>query len=121
MLRTISLHAFLCCCLIYDLEARILGRDMDDDDDDYFKDSLVLDENDLALLQEEEDKYASAQEVPAVEVPPSPKRQKTRHDTEMDMVYETPEIILRNDGTYGVRNDVEEVNGECSGYCVKLH
>ncbi|THH05276.1 hypothetical protein EW145_g4910 [Phellinidium pouzarii] len=71
-----------------------------DDSDDYFQDSFVLDEDDLALLAAEEEKHAQnvSENTRKAEVPPPPsKRQKTCHRD-----IEEPEIVLQIDGTYGV-------------------
>ncbi|TDL26276.1 hypothetical protein BD410DRAFT_784364 [Rickenella mellea] len=90
--------------------------------DDYFDDNLVLDENDLAVLQQAEEKYLPS--LPIVQEKarqPPAKRQKTAHQfsrnarsaTDSNSVIPedesepAPEIFLRSDGTYGVRGEIE--------------
>lgn len=90
-----------------------------DNSDDYFDDTLVLDENDLAILQQEEEKYTlNLTQLPVQELPPPLKRQKTSHEETPrprlqtvpsdvpDVLEETPEVYLREDGTYGVRGEL---------------
>lgn len=74
-----------------------------DDSDDYFQDTFELDENDLALLAAEEEKYAeSISQIPTrvVDVlPPPPKRQKTIH---RQLSEDILDVYVQPDGTYGV-------------------
>lgn len=79
-----------------------------EDSDDYFKDSFVLDEDDLAALAEQEEKYRSLPSGTSTsrisDSPPPAKRQRISHrDLTID---DHPDIILREDGTYGVRSSV---------------
>ncbi|KAI5123947.1 hypothetical protein M0805_006361 [Coniferiporia weirii] len=70
-----------------------------DGSDDYFQDSFVLDEDDLAFLAAEEEKYAhSVSDKANMKTLPHPKRQKVSHSP----FSEEPEIVLQADGTYGV-------------------
>lgn len=81
-----------------------------DNSDDYFTDDLILDEQTLAVLDQEENKYLT--QIQPTPKPPPFKRQKIdngwkpglggRQQTLEDLD-ELPEISLRSDGTYGVR------------------
>lgn len=82
---------------------------MDVSEDEYFADDIILDDETLAILDQEEQKYTS--QPPGH--PPSNKRQRTdygwkpgpgvkagiSYDDDDDVM---PEISLREDGTYGI-------------------
>lgn len=83
-----------------------------DDSDDYFDDDdLVLDEATLAILDKEEHKHTLPQSTPDSQSRPA-KRQKTGHggwggfvgrSTVEDDFEDMPEISVRDDGSYGMR------------------
>ena len=85
-----------------------------DNSDDYFQDSLVLDENDLALLAAEEAKYAQSISQAPTKAPdtlPPTKRQKVSHNEPLDDIVD---VFLRPDGTYGVAGVVGRDEGDFS-------
>lgn len=82
------------------------------DSDDYFTDDLVLNDEDLAALDEEEQKFALALTQMRPTASPPTKRQKTEDgwkpgrgnhnlDTREDLE-DLPEISVQGDGTYGI-------------------
>ncbi|CAL1708263.1 unnamed protein product [Somion occarium] len=85
-----------------------------DDSDDYFgDDDLVLDETTLAVLKHEESKFQASQlQTQHVDRPvqPPPKKQKTHHAWSNPQLQrnisldanEFPEISIQGDGTYGI-------------------
>lgn len=84
-----------------------------DDSDDYFTDDFVLDDNALAVLDQEEHKHTlSTQSLAVRHVPPPPKRQKTetgwrpglgsRRTETLDDLDDLPEISVQGDGSYGL-------------------
>lgn len=100
---------------------------MNDPDDDYFPDDLVLDEKTLAFLDEEESKFKRAtntQTQQSIDLPN--KRQKTtgpspwqpqpasrtlhRADTSEDMD-DLPDVSIRQDGTYGLLDKQRRLSG----------
>lgn len=100
---------------------------MDNSDDDYFSDDLVLDDKTLAVLDEEESKFkriTNTQTQQRVAVAPPAKRQKTteswqpqsvsrpvrRADTLEDME-DLPDISIRQDGTYGLQDKQRRPSG----------
>ena len=83
------------------------------DSDDYFTDDFVLDDNALAVLEEEEKKYIGTQDIRLSYVPPPPKRLKTatgwrhgpttnRRAETIDDLDDLPEISVHGDGSYGL-------------------
>jgi hypothetical protein len=77
--------------------------------DDYFDEELVLNDEDLAVLDEEEQKYARAITQTRPLVPPPTKRQKTEggwrpgHESyQVEDLEDLPEISVQGDGTYGI-------------------
>ena len=79
-----------------------------DGSDDYFTDDIVFDEQALAVLENEEQKYLTQRTV--LSRPPT-KRQKTEtgwnvglgnRDGSQDAIEDLPEISVRADGSYGV-------------------
>ncbi|KAG8214028.1 hypothetical protein J3R82DRAFT_10783 [Butyriboletus roseoflavus] len=101
---------------------------MDDSDDNYFSDDLVLDDKALAVLDEEESKFkritSSQTQQRRVPVAPPAKRQKTtgswqpqlvsrplrRADTLEDME-DLPDVSIRQDGTYGLLDKQRRPSG----------
>jgi len=83
-----------------------------DGSDDYFTDDIVLDEQTLAVLDQEEQQYLLQNTAPQL-APPATKRQKTNHGwkpgvgnrrtTTLDELEDLPEISVQGDGSYGVR------------------
>lgn len=84
------------------------------DSDDYFTDDIILDDEALAILDEEEQKFTLSTQA-QIPTPPSPpaKRQKTNHDWKtsggfhrrsdtLDDLEDLPEISVSADGSYGV-------------------
>lgn len=80
-----------------------------DDIDDYFDDDLVLDEQTLAILDREEQKYISQIQQPKLPLPAVTKKLKTRDGwspgagsrTREDEFDDLPEISVTADGNYG--------------------
>lgn len=76
-----------------------------DNSDDYFDDNFVLNDDDLALLDAEEQKLqitgTNAEANPAQDSQVN-KRRKTLHRYED----EEPDITLQRNGTYGLNTDV---------------
>ena len=96
---------------------------MQDSDDDYFTDDLVLDDKTLAVLDEEESKFRRATNTQTQQTTSPPaKRQKTtgswkpqsigrpiqRTDT-LDDIEDLPDVSIRQDGTYGLRDKQRRV------------
>ncbi|KIJ67886.1 hypothetical protein HYDPIDRAFT_165675 [Hydnomerulius pinastri MD-312] len=86
------------------------------DSDDYFSDDLVLDDQTLAVLDEEESKFkrSTSSQQTQEDIGPPTKRQKTastwqpsralrRSDT-LDDTEDLPDISIQNDGTYGLQD-----------------
>lgn len=79
-----------------------------DDSDDYFTDDIILDEQALAVLDKEEQKFLTQ----VVTAPPVTKKQRTdhgwkpglgTHSATLDDLEDLPEISLHGDGSYAVR------------------
>ncbi|KAI9571100.1 hypothetical protein HD554DRAFT_2169491 [Boletus coccyginus] len=98
---------------------------MNDSDDNYFSDDLVLDDKTLAVLDEEESKFKRTTNTQTRQsVGPPPKRQKTtgswlpqsigqtvhRADTLEDTEY-LPDVSIRQDGTYGLQDKQRRPSG----------
>jgi hypothetical protein len=82
------------------------------DEDDYFVDDISLDDETLALLDQEEQKYLTLQKNNAfVDAPPVSKKRRTNSGwrpghPNADEFEDLPEISVHGDGTYGVRDVV---------------
>ena len=90
-----------------------------DDLDDYFVDDIALDDNTLALLDQEEQKYLTSQNNTFLDAPPVSKKRKTisgwrpgpgSHSDNADDDDNLPEISIQGDGTYGVRDVIRTSN-----------
>ncbi|KAF8622720.1 hypothetical protein AX15_006811 [Amanita polypyramis BW_CC] len=86
-----------------------------DDPDDYFVDDITLDDNTLALLVQEEQKYLNSQNNALLDAPSVSKKRKTdsgwrpgpgSHTDNADDDEYLPEISVQGDGTYEVRDVV---------------
>ncbi|KAF8134566.1 hypothetical protein EV363DRAFT_899285 [Boletus edulis] len=98
---------------------------MDDSDDSYPDDDLVLDEQTLAVLDEEESKYKRISNTqPQQNVGPPTKRQKTSGSWQPQSTSKTlrrtgtsedtedlPDISIRQDGTYGIQDKQRRPSG----------
>jgi hypothetical protein len=93
------------------------------DSDDYFIDDFELDEEALAAIDREEQKYLHASETPAhrSSSPPPSKRQRTENDwnpgqrttlTQPDDFEDLPEISVQSDGTYELGNSGKATQGD---------
>jgi hypothetical protein len=84
--------------------------------DDYFDDDIVFDEQTLAVLDQEEHKFAQSSRP--LQNPPPPKRQKTNNGWKaggsrvdsFDDPEDLPEISVQDDGSYGL-GGYRAVNG----------
>ncbi|KAF9227256.1 hypothetical protein BS17DRAFT_727311 [Gyrodon lividus] len=90
---------------------------MHDSDDSYFSDDLVLDDQTLAMLDEEESKFKrNTNSQTQEDVGPPAKRQKTtttyqqqsartlRLSVTLDDMEDLPDVSIRHDGTYGLQD-----------------
>ncbi|KIJ18623.1 hypothetical protein PAXINDRAFT_110123 [Paxillus involutus ATCC 200175] len=90
---------------------------MDDSDDSYFSDDLVLDDQTLAFLDEEESKFKrNTTSQTQQDVGPPAKRQKTTTTCQpqsakilyrsgtLDDTEDLPDVSIRHDGTYGLQD-----------------
>ena len=90
-----------------------------DDSDDYFQDSFELNEDDLAILDQEEEKHireviTKTQQqsapfpapVPEREREPPPKRQKVVH--EADEADDIVDVFIQPNGLYGIESDPQQ-------------
>ncbi len=90
---------------------------MDNSDDDYFNDDLILDDNALAALDEAESRYAATQKRPAsfTGIAPVAKRQKAFHEItpsqplpalqrniSLNDFEDLPDIFVQGDGSYEI-------------------
>ena len=81
--------------------------------DDFFTDDIVFDDQTLALLDEQEQKFISQREASVTEDPPPTKRQKTTNGWSsgrigvgfVDDLEDLPEISVQSDGTYGLHEN----------------
>lgn len=98
---------------------------MNDSDDNYFSDDLVLDDKTLAVLDEEESKFKRTTNTQTQQsVGPPTKRQKTtdswqpqpvrktlhRTDT-LEDIDDLPDVSIRQDGTYGLQDKQRRPSG----------
>jgi hypothetical protein len=91
------------------------------DSDDYFTEDIVLDDETLAVLDHEEQKYLT--QISLAPSQPPTKRQRTdngwnpglgNRPEPLDGLDELPEISLRDDGSYGVRGASTSAGSEQS-------
>ncbi|KIK97358.1 hypothetical protein PAXRUDRAFT_824987 [Paxillus rubicundulus Ve08.2h10] len=94
---------------------------MHDSDDSYFSDDLVLDDQTLAVLDEEESKFKRNTSQTQQDVGPPAKRQKTtticqpakilyRSGT-LDDTEDLPDVSIRHDGTYELQDRQRPASG----------
>lgn len=81
-----------------------------EDFDDFFTDDIIFDDQTLALLDEQEQKFLSQ---PVTGRPPPAKRQRTENGWgfgfsrtgSVDDLEDLPEISVQSDGSYGLRGN----------------
>jgi hypothetical protein len=84
---------------------------MQNPDDDFYADDIVFDDQTLALLDQEEQKFVSQSKDVVTEDPPPAKRQRTTYNWNprhnglafVDDSEDLPEISIQSDGSYGLR------------------